>query len=115
MRRERRHVRRAVRVQRQHIKQRAHHAHEQPVQPQQPARGGEQQSEELVKYLLSGFEDSPEKIWESNIFGKSLSELVNEGLNSKLHKMPDEARAKLQETLERIINEGSGGLICIIL
>lgn len=80
-----------------------------------PMVGSEQQSEELVKYLLSGFEDSPEKIWESNIFGKSLSELVNEGLNSKLHKMPDEARAKLQETLERIINEGSGGLICIIL
>ena len=80
-----------------------------------PLVGSEQQSEELVKYLLSGFEDSPEKIWESNIFGKSLSELVNEGLNSKLYRMPDEARAKLQETLERIINEGSGGLICIIL
>ena len=80
-----------------------------------PLVGSEQQSEEMVKYLLSGFEDSPEKIWESNIFGKSLSELVNEGLNSKLYKMPDEARAKLQETLERIINEGSGGLICIIL
>ena len=80
-----------------------------------PLVGSEQQSEELVQYLLSGFEDSPEKIWESNIFGKSLNELVNEGLNNKLYKMPDEARAKLQETLERIINEGSGGLICIIL
>ena len=69
----------------------------------------------LVKYLLAGFEDSPEKIWESNIFGKSLSELVNEGLNNKLYKMPEEARGKLQETLQRIINEGTGGLICIIL
>ena len=61
------------------------------------------------------FEDSPEKIWESNIFGKSLSELVNEGLNNKLYRMPADARGKLQETLQRIINEGSGGLICIIL
>ena len=80
-----------------------------------PIVGSEKQSEDLVKYLLSEFEDSPEKIWDSNIFGKSLSELVNEGLNNKLYKMPVEARGKLQETLQRIINEGSGGLICIIL
>ena len=80
-----------------------------------PIVGSEKQSEDLVKYLLAGFEDSPERIWESNIFGKSLSELVNEGLNNKLYRMPDEARAKLQDTLQRIINEGSGGLICIIL
>lgn len=80
-----------------------------------PIVGSEKQSEDLVKYLLAGFEDSPEKIWESNIFGKSLSELVNEGLNNKLYKMPEEARGKLQETLQRIINEGTGGLICIIL
>ena len=80
-----------------------------------PIVGSEKQSEELVKYLMSEFEESPEKIWESNIFGKSLNELVNEGLNNKLYKMPDDARSKLQETLERIINEGSGGLICIIL
>jgi len=80
-----------------------------------PIVGSEKQSEDLVKYLLSEFEDSPEKIWDSNIFGKSLSELVNEGLNNKLYKMPAEARGKLQETLQRIINEGSGGLICIIL
>ena len=68
-----------------------------------------------MNYLMQEFEDSPEKLWESNIFGKSLSELVNEGLNNKLYKMPDDARGKLQVTLERIINEGSGGLICIIL
>ncbi|MBQ2650749.1 MAG: stage IV sporulation protein A [Clostridia bacterium] len=80
-----------------------------------PIVGSEKQSEDLVRYLLSEFEDSPEKIWESNIFGKSLSELVNEGLNNKLYKMPADARGKLQETLQRIINEGSGGLICIIL
>lgn len=80
-----------------------------------PVVGSEQQSEELVNYLMSGFEDSPEKLWQSNIFGKSLSELVNEGLIQKLYKMPEDARGKLQETLERIINEGSGGLICIIL
>lgn len=80
-----------------------------------PIVGSEKQSEELVNYLLSGFESDPQKIWNSNIFGKSLHELVNEGLQTKLAKMPEEAQVKLQETLERIVNEGSGGLICIIL
>ena len=80
-----------------------------------PIVGSEKQSEELVNYLLSGFESDPQKIWNSNIFGKSLHELVNEGLQAKLAKMPEEAQIKLQETLERIVNEGSGGLICIIL
>ena len=80
-----------------------------------PIVGSEKQSEELVNYLLSSFENDPTKIWESNIFGRSLHELVNEGLQTKLAKMPVDAQAKLQETLERIVNEGSGGLICIIL
>ncbi len=80
-----------------------------------PIVGTEQQSEELVKYMLREFEEDPDKIWESNIFGKSLYELVNEGLHTKLEHMPEESRTKLSETLERIINEGSGGLICIIL
>ena len=80
-----------------------------------PIVGSEKQSEELVNYLLSEFESDPKKIWESNIFGKSLHELVNEGLQNKLAKMPEEAQTKIQETLQRIVNEGSGGLICIIL
>ena len=80
-----------------------------------PIVGSEKQSEELVNYLLSEFESDPKKIWESNIFGKSLHELVNEGLQNKLTRMPEDAQGKIQETLERIINEGSGGLICIIL
>ena len=80
-----------------------------------PIVGSEKQSEELVNYLLSEFESDPIKIWESNIFGKNLHELVNEGLQNKLYRMPEDAQEKLQETLERIINEGSGGLICIIL
>ena len=80
-----------------------------------PIVGSEKQSEDLVKYLLSEFESDPKKIWESNIFGKSLHELVNEGLQNKLNRMPEDAQGKLQETLERIVNEGSGGLICIIL
>ena len=80
-----------------------------------PIVGSEKQSEELVNYLLSEFETDPKKIWDSNIFGKSLHSLVNEGLQTKLSKMPEEAQMKLQETLERIVNEGSGGLICIIL
>lgn len=80
-----------------------------------PVVGTEQQSEDLVKYLLAEFEENPSKIWESNMFGRTLYELVNDGLHSKLENMPDDARDKLSETLGRIINEGSGGLICIIL
>ena len=72
-----------------------------------PIVGSEKQSEELVNYLLSEFESDPIKIWESNIFGKNLHELVNEGLQNKLYKMPEDAQGKLQETLERIVNEGS--------
>jgi len=80
-----------------------------------PIVGSEKQSEDLVMYLLKEFEESPEKIWDSNIFGKSLHELVNEGLHTKLSRMPSDARIRIQETLERVINEGCSGLICIIL
>ena len=80
-----------------------------------PMVGTAQQSEELVRFLLQEFEEDPKKIWESNMFGKSLHELVGEGLNTKLAHMPDDARIKLSKTLARIINEGSGGLICILL
>ena len=77
--------------------------------------GTERQSEDLVKSLLEGFEEDPTEIWQSNIFGKSLHELVNEGLQAKLLNIPPAARARLGETLERVINEGCSGLICIIL
>lgn len=80
-----------------------------------PMVGTEKQSEELVSYLLKDFENDTAKLWESNIFGKSLHELVQEGLQNKLFRMPEDAQMKLQETLQKIINEGSGGLICIIL
>ncbi len=80
-----------------------------------PLVGSEKQSEDLVKSLMNGFETDPGQIWESNIFGKSLHELVTEGLHTKLGHLSDDSRLKLQETLERITNEGSGGLICIIL
>ena len=80
-----------------------------------PIVGNEKQSEELMQYLLKEFEENPQQIWDSNIFGKSLHELVNDGLHNKLYRMPPDARLKLQETIERIINEGCSGLICIIL
>ena len=80
-----------------------------------PIVGTEKQSEDLVMCLLSEFEEDPIKIWDSNIFGKSLHDLVNEGLHTKLARMPMDARMRLQETLERVINEGCSGLICIIL
>lgn len=80
-----------------------------------PIVGTERQSEDLVNYLLGRFEEDPKKIWDSNIFGTSLYGLVNEGLHNKLVHMPEEARLKLKETVERIINEGCNGLICIIV
>ncbi len=80
-----------------------------------PIVGSEQQSQELVNYLMKEFEENPVKIWDSNIFGKSVHELVNEGLHNKLYRMPADARAKVGETIEKIINDGCNGLICIIL
>ena len=80
-----------------------------------PVVGSESQSQELVMYLLKEFEENPSEIWNTNIFGKSISSLVNEGLNNKLYRMPEDARNKFRETIERVINEGCSGLICIIL
>ena len=80
-----------------------------------PIVGNEKQSEDMVNYLLQEFEGDTAKIWQSNIFGRSFHEIVSEDLQAKLKRMPDDARQKLRQTLERIINEGSGGLICIIL
>lgn len=80
-----------------------------------PLIGTEKQCEELVRYILSEFEEDPQKIWQTNIFGKSLNELVQEGIQGKLYKMPENAQVKLQETLQRIVNDGGSGLICIVL
>lgn len=80
-----------------------------------PMVGDEQQSEELVKYLLGEYEGNTEKLWDSNIFGKSVFELVNEGLTTKLRRMPDDARYKLKDALTKIINEGANGLICLLI
>ncbi len=80
-----------------------------------PLIGTEKQCEELIQWILEEFEDSPERIWETNIFGKSLNDLVREGIQGKLYRMPEKAQFKLQETLERIVNDGGGGLICIII
>ena len=80
-----------------------------------PMVGDEQQSEDLVKYLLGEYEGDTEKLWQSNTFGKSVFELVNEGLTTKLRRMPDDARYKLKDALTKIINEGANGLICLLL
>ncbi|MDA8442400.1 MAG: stage IV sporulation protein A [Peptococcaceae bacterium] len=80
-----------------------------------PIIGTEKQCEELVRYMLDEFESDPQKLWQSNIFGKSLQDLVREGVQNKLYRMPENAQQKLQDTLQRIVNEGSGGLICIII
>ena len=80
-----------------------------------PIVGSEEQSSDLVSYMLGDFENNPEKLWDSNIFGKSLYELVNEGLHTKIIRLGSDAREKLGEAVERIVNEGCNGLICFIL
>jgi stage IV sporulation protein A len=80
-----------------------------------PLIGTEKQAEELVRYILDEFETDPKKVWESNIFGKSLHDLVREGIQNKLYRMPENAQQKLQDTVQRIVNDGNGGLICIII
>jgi stage IV sporulation protein A len=79
-----------------------------------PAIGSEKHSDDIINFLLQEFEGDTGKIWESNIFGKSLYDIAGEGLQSKIKKMPEDAQSKLQEALQRIVNEGSNGLICII-
>lgn len=80
-----------------------------------PAIGGESASEDIINFLLQGFDGDVNRIWESNIFGKSLNDIAEEGLNAKIEALPENAKRKLRETLQRIINEGSSGLICILL
>ena len=80
-----------------------------------PIMGSEKESEELVKSILEQFDTDPTSLWQSNMFGKSLEVLVKEGLQNKLYKMPEDVQIKIQKTLQKIINEGNGGLICIIL
>ena len=80
-----------------------------------PMVGGEQESEQMLRSLLGEFEDHTDQIWDSNLFGKSLYTLVSEGLHSKIARMPEDARMKLRQTLTRMINENTGGMICILL
>lgn len=80
-----------------------------------PVVGTQEQSEEVAKYLIGEFEADPKKVWQSNMFGRSLYDLINDGMHAKLAHMPDESREKMGQTLEKIINEGSNGLICILL
>ncbi len=80
-----------------------------------PVIGSEEQSEEVVKFLSGEYQENPERVWEYNMFGRSLYDMVADGMNAKLSHMPDESREKLGETLGKIINEGSNGLICILL
>ncbi len=80
-----------------------------------PIMGGYEQSEELANYLQQEFENNPQGIWQTNMFGKSLESLVRDGLNNKLTSMPENLQKKLRKTLSRIVNEGKGGLLCILL
>ncbi|MGL4372574.1 MAG: sporulation stage IV protein A, partial [Turicibacter sp.] len=81
----------------------------------EPIIGTEQQSKDLIEYILKDAEENPLAIWQTEIFGRCLSEIVRDGISAKLYTMPENARVKLQETLIKIVNEGSGGLIAIML
>jgi stage IV sporulation protein A len=80
-----------------------------------PAIGGEGASEDIINFLLQGIDGDVNRIWQSNIFGKPLNDIAEEGLTAKIDSLPDKVKEKLRDTLERLINEGSGGLICILL
>jgi len=80
-----------------------------------PMVGSEQQSQDLVDYLNKESQENPKGIWGTNMFGKSMQQLMSEGLNSKINSMPMEAQKKMRKTLTRIVNEGKGGIICILL
>ena len=80
-----------------------------------PIIGTQKQSEELVQHVMKNYDEDPLSVWESDIFGRNLSSIVREGIQSKVSLMPDNARYKLKDTLEKIINEGSGGMIAILL
>ena len=80
-----------------------------------PIIGNEEQSKEFIDSLIQDYDVNPQKIWDLNIFGRTLQSMVSDGMQNKIYRMPEEAQLKLQETLQKIVNEGNGGLICIIL
>src|SRR5699024_8621683 len=80
-----------------------------------PIVGSEEQSKEYIQEIINEYKKDESKIWDLNIFGRTLSTLVNEGMNSKINKVPEDTQMKLQETLQKIVNEGNGGMICIML
>jgi stage IV sporulation protein A len=80
-----------------------------------PIVGSEEQANDLINYIRKNSSENPDGIWETNIYGKSIQQLVEEGINSKISKMTDDSQIKLQETMQKIINESNGGIICIII
>ena len=80
-----------------------------------PLVGTEEQSKELVKFFQDELDVNPESVWQTNMFGKSLHSLVSDGISTKISTMPTEAQRKMRKTLGRIVNEGKGGIICILL
>jgi stage IV sporulation protein A len=80
-----------------------------------PIVGSEEQARDLINYIHTNAKENPEGIWETNIFGKSVRQLVDDGINSKINKLTDDSQLKLQETMQKIINDSNGGLICIII
>ena len=80
-----------------------------------PIVGTEEQAKDLIGYINENAKENPDGIWETNIFGKTVRQLVEEGINSKVSKLTDESQIKLQETMQRIINDSNGGLVCIII
>ncbi len=80
-----------------------------------PIVGSKEQAEDLIEYIKTNTENEADDIWDVNIFGKTISQLVRDGLNSKTNRMSTESKQKLQDTMEKIVNDGNGGLVCIII
>ena len=80
-----------------------------------PVLGGEAQSQEFVQYLQAQYRQDPQLLWSTNFFGKSLKELVQESLQSKMNRLPADTQEKVQTALSRMLNEGEGGIVCILL
>ena len=81
----------------------------------EPIIGTEQQSKDLIDYILKDADENPLSIWSTEVFGRCLSDIVRDGISAKLYAMPENARMKLQETLIKIVNQGNGGLIALML
>ena len=80
-----------------------------------PIVGSEEQANDLIQYITQNTKDNPDGIWDTSIFGKSIRQLVEDGIDNKVNRLSDESQVKLQETIQKVVNDSNGGLVCIII